>query len=109
LNLARCERYFQFLSTYTGFSLTGLSVVNGYTNFPTMRTSPSISSTNVIIVSDSVTTQFTQSSEDIIIGGDGSSETSANIQVRNFSGLTSRRNYSVIPNSTGKITLDSEL
>ena len=109
VNLRRCQRYFQFLSTYTGYGLGTTTVVNGYTNFPTMRTSPSISSTDVITVSDGVTTQFTQSSENIVIASDGSSETSANIQVRNLSGLTSRRNYSVIPNSTGKITLSAEL
>jgi hypothetical protein len=109
VNLGRCLRYFQFLSTYTGYSLTSTTTVNGYTNFPTMRTSPSISSTDVITVSDAVTTQFTQSSENIVITGDGSSKTSASIQVRNLSGLTSRRNYSVIPNSTGKITLSAEL
>ncbi len=109
VNLARCKRYFQFLSTYTGYSLTNTSTVNGYTNFPTMRSTPSVATTDVIIVSDAVTTQFTQSSQGIQIGGDGSSETSVNIQVQNFSGLTSRRNYSVIPTSTGKITLSSEL
>ena len=109
VNLARCKRYFQFLSTYTGYSLTNTATVNGYTNFPTMRSTPSVATTDVIIVSDAVTTQFTQSSQGIQIGGDGSSETSVNIQVQNFSGLTSRRNYSVIPTSTGKITLSSEL
>ena len=109
VNFRRCERYFQILEYFVGYGLTGLNIINGQTGFSTMRSAPSISSTGVISVTDDVTNAFTQSSENIIIASNGSTTKSANVQIRNMSGLTSRRNYSVLPNSSGKPTLDSEL
>jgi hypothetical protein len=109
INFLRCQRYFQVLEYFVGYSLTSTTIVNGQAGFSTMRSAPSISSTGVISVTDDVTNAFTQSSEDIIIASNGSTTKSANVQIRNMSGLTLRRNYSVLPNSSGKPTLDSEL
>ena len=110
VNFERCQRYFQILSTYTGYGLTNGSTANGYYGFPKiMRSTPSVATTDVILTSDGVTTQKVQGSQGVQLGSDGNSNKSVNIQLLNFSSLTSRRTYSVIEDSTGKVTFDSEL
>jgi hypothetical protein len=110
VNLRRCQRYFQILGHFVGYGLTNTTTVNGQASFLEMRSAPSLSSTDVITFSDDVIAAFTQSSGGIVVfAGNGVDNNFGNIQVRSVSGLTAYNNYSIIPSSAGRLTLDAEL
>jgi hypothetical protein len=89
----------------TGAATT--AVVGGL-NFRTqMRVAPSLSASAGMGVSDTVTTDFTQSSANATIVSSRASVTGVQFQLANFTGLIAYRPYSSI--ETGKLLLSAEL
>lgn len=108
--LALCQRYFSRTDAYT-FVSSSSSTVIGAIPFPVeMRANPTIDSTGVLKISDSVASDFTQTSKSITINNTSRvSKTSVLASAGNFSGLTTYRVYNNIPNETSYITFSAEL
>jgi hypothetical protein len=102
--LALCQRYYQTVSAFTGIG-AGTTYVISQIQFPVkMRTSPSVAASGAITITDTVASDYTQSSSNATItnsnrvSSDGISVTNGN-----FTGLTTYRPYECYPTSSSSV------
>jgi hypothetical protein len=108
-SLANCQRYYQKVGGFyaVGFNTTTLS---GSIGFSEMRTSPTISVTGALEVTDFVAANYTQSSGSASISGAGSRVSSRGVMVdfANFTSTTAYRTYGNLP-QINNLVLSAEL
>jgi hypothetical protein len=106
---ALCQRYYQRVSGFyaTGFNTTTLS---NSIAFPQMRSSPTISASGALEISDFFTANYTQSSGNATISGAGSrvSSNGVSADLANFTGITPGRMYGNLP-QINNLVLSAEL
>ena len=104
-----CQRYFQRTSGYNLLASSGTSATGSYSYIVEMRTSPSLSLSAVLAISDGGA-DYTQSSTNVTVGG-GTRITPRAVQLShtNFSGLTTYRPHVVMPNTSGEVLFSAEL
>jgi hypothetical protein len=108
--LAQCQRYYQKIDGFITTGSTTTTVIAVVEFNPVMRTSPSVSATAAIKISDNVAADFTQSSASAsIVNGTRVTSSSVNCSINNFTGLTTYRPYQSVPNETGFLAFSAEL
>ena len=108
--LDRCERYFQLVDSFvaTGYG-SGVGIGMALSFRKQMRASPSLSVTGVLYVSDTVASDYVQSSVTGSIVSSNRNERGCRMAAANFSGLTDYRTYQARPGLGGEIQLSAEL
>jgi hypothetical protein len=107
VNLARCQRYFQIVSTITGNATTSEIADMQVQPINNLRASPTVSQNGVLNVYDDQVGAFTQSTTGI--GTIGTFNTKGGIvRLSNFSGMTTNR-FLLTSGSSNGVTLSSEL
>ena len=108
--LERCERYFQLVDSFTATGYgSGVGISMALVFRKQMRASPSLSVTGVLYVTDSVATDYVQSSVTGSIVSNNRNERGCRMAAANFSGLTNHRPYQARPGLGGEIQLSAEL
>jgi hypothetical protein len=107
VNLDRCQRYFQIVSTITGNATTSAIADMQVQPINNLRASPTVSQNGVLNVYDDQVGAFTQSTTGI--GTIGTFNTKGGIvRLSNFSGMTTNR-FLLTSGSSNGVTLSSEL
>jgi len=105
-----CQRYYQQTNTFTAVGVSANTNIYAYISFPvTMRSSPSVGQTAVLQISDGVTNDWTQSATGISINSSRVSIYGITFTGDNFASVTAYRPYFAKQNTTGLVTLNSEL
>jgi hypothetical protein len=108
--LQLCQRYYQQTNTFTAVGVSANTNIYAYISFPvTMRSSPSVGQTAVLQISDGVTNDWTQSATGISINSSRVSIYGITFTGDNFASVTAYRPYFAKQNTTGLVTLNSEL
>jgi hypothetical protein len=103
--LAACQRYFQEVQFASGVA-TASTAAQLYITHTGMRVAPSVTGTAALKVTDSSTSDFTQSS--LAISVVGNDVNGGRYSISNFTGMTTNR-YTSLINGGGKVQLSSEL
>jgi hypothetical protein len=107
VNLDRCQRYYQIVSTITGNATTSEIADMQVQPINNLRASPTVSQNGVLNVYDDIAGAFTQSTTGI--GSLGTFNTRGGIvRISNFSGMTTNR-FLLTSGSSNGVTLSSEL
>ena len=111
VNLQRCQRYYQETLAYIGHGHSVSTTTVGQLIFGTyMRTTPSLSQTGVITITDGYAGDYTQSSTGGLTIYKATEKTFGYfIVIGNFSGLSTGQTYFSRHNTVNRFTLDAEL
>jgi hypothetical protein len=107
-----CERYFQKCDTWFGAANSSTQFLGQFSVRTTMRTSPSISGTGAVSITNYYTTDFTQSSFSSSIIASGGGGTSIVAFLNNFTSLPVTAGYFLAGNratNSNYVTLSAEL
>jgi hypothetical protein len=110
--LALCERYFQKCDTWFGAANGSTQFLGQFSVRTTMRTSPSISGTGAVSITNYYTTDFTQSSFSSSIIASAGGGTSIVAFLNNFTSLPVTAGYFLAGNravNSNYVTLSAEL
>jgi hypothetical protein len=109
---ALCQRYYQQFGSAVGVAAAATQFAAAIQFFVPMRSSPTLSASAAMSITDTNTGTFTQSSAQVsILGGDRVNTLGLNFECSNFTGLTTNKVFLTSPtiNSNGIILASSEL
>jgi len=110
--LALCQRYYQQLGSAVGCASGATQYTGAIQYFVPMRTTPTVSVSAAMSITDTNAIDATQSSASVtIVNGNRANQLGMNFNLPNFSGLTSNKLYITIPAvySNGIILVSAEL
>jgi len=107
LELVECKRYFQKVGGLVGTAISATAAQFGASLSPEMRTTPTISQTGVINITDTYSSDHNQSAVGISFSGSNSG-LGLRIQLSNFTGMTQGRVY-MFSDGTDFVLLSSDL
>lgn len=110
--LSLCQRYFQRLGSAVGMASASNFITGAIQFFTPMRTTPTVSTSNLMTVTDTNAIDATQSSLGIaIVSGTRANNLGMNFTLTNLSGLTVSKLFITVPTaySDGIILVSSEL
>ena len=110
--LALCQRYFQRLGSAVGMASASNFITAAIQFFVPMRTTPTVSTSNLMTVTDTNAIDATQSSTGIaIVSGTRANNLGMNFTLTNLSGLTVSKLFITVPYaySDGVVLVSAEL
>ena len=110
--LALCQRYYQQLGSAVGCASGATQYTGAIQYFVPMRTTPTVSVSAAMSITDTNAIDATQSSASVtIVNGNRANQLGMNFNLPNFSGLTSNKLYITIPAvySNGILLVSAEL
>jgi hypothetical protein len=110
--LALCQRYYQQIGSVTGVASQATAFVAAVQFFVPMRTTPTVSATAVLSITDTFAADFTQSSISVsFVNGNRVNNLGGNFNMPNFSGMTTGRVHVSVPTaySNGIVVVSAEL
>jgi hypothetical protein len=110
--LALCQRYFQRLGSAVGMASASNFITAAIQFFVPMRTTPTVSTSNLMTVTDTNAIDATQSSTGIaIVSGNRANNLGMNFTLTNLSGLTVSKLFITVPTaySDGVVLVSAEL
>ena len=110
--LQLCQRYFQQLGSAVGVASASNFITGAIQFFVPMRATPTVSTSNLMTVTDTNAIDATQSSTGIaIVSGTRANNLGMNFTLTNLSGLTTNKLFITVPTaySNGFILVSSEL
>ena len=112
MELSLCQRYFQQLGSAVGVASASNFITGAIQFFTPMRTTPTVSTSNLMTVTDTNAIDATQSSTGIaIVSGTRANNLGMNFTLTNLSGLTTNKLFITVPTvySNGLILVSAEL